>query len=693
MNRSKTPFWQGIICLLILLANWTFLTAQGEGIYLIADPLDKEVRLRWAPESREIWKRNNELGYALERVNLADNRLELSVKNLGAAEQEDWLELGEKSRAALTYAGALYGDLSSQVNGPEELETVESALFGFALLSADQDWETALLAGLGFADSTARPGERYLYLLYRTTAQNGRTRVATVIVNANDRNPLPQSNTPIAAWEDLKVTLKFNHKQTENRYSGYWVERSENDGPFLRRNEQLLVPITSEDYNSELLFFEDILNNNEAEYTYRIVGRSPFGIDGPASEVVKGSGKPGPLPYGPRFLSMTPLDNSAATLEWSVPEAAEGKYQGFRVYRAPDNRSEWEQLTPRMLPANRRTYTDNAPKSGWLYLIHLIDENGYEIPSRPRMLVLQDHDPPAAPAGLTGTMDSSGVVRLSWLPNIEEDHRGYRVYRSNQRVAEYVQVTEDVIFTTSFTDTVSMKFLNRYVYYKLKATDYAGNYSPISEEVAVVRPDLFPPSAAILANVTADTKGVNLNWQPSISQDVDTYALYRAEGSPSSNSVWEEIYAGPADTRTFRDTSGQIGKNYQYRLRTIDESGLFTDGEVINAGKIDNGSRGTISQFAVEVLPGRRIKLTFDCYYPVDPDYFEVYRSINEGPLLSRPRLKRGDRFLRKIGQHSFEYIDTNLATDATSVAYRVLARYADGGFSNQSAEVKVSLE
>ncbi|MEM9835267.1 MAG: fibronectin type III domain-containing protein [Bacteroidota bacterium] len=660
---------------------------------LIADPRDGEIRLRWAPLDEASWELGNRQGYRLERVTNSSGVRETLATSLRPLSVNEWGVLLDTIPAATMYYGALYSeDLQVTSDTPQELaEVIRANRYGLSLLTADQYFAVSLAAGLGFQDTNVDADESYdYYLSINGLASANGAELPFLRVFASQRSPLPSPATPVAKWDNLKVTLSWDQSQTNRFYTTYSVEAAENGGPFIRRNDFPLLYIDTDDSDDQNLYFTDSLRSNEVEYTYRIVGRTPFGVDGNPSKTVTGTGVPLPLGYTPRITKIQQTTDDGIQLQWFVQREAAGLYTGFHIYRSIDGQTNWEQITPRPLPVERRTYTDRDARSGWLYQVRLIDLNGYEVGGTPRLLVLEDNDPPAPPTGLSGTMDENGIVNLNWSPNSERDHRAYRVFWSNQLNGSYVQVTTDAILDTNFLDTLTMNTLTEQAFYKLKAEDYYGNYSDFSEAGIIERPDLIPPGPPVINLVENDAQGVTVGWTESPSEDVVQYTLERRLYA-GIDTKWVAVYKTDGEQNQYVDQSVQLGGRYEYRVKVTDDADLFSYSKPGVGTRIDDGQRATITELEA-VANSDRVIITFSCLYPVDPEYFQLYRSINGGGLTTYKTMKLDQPLLTRTGKQTFRFVDRQVKTD-DSIEYRILARYADGGFTPLSESVSVRIE
>jgi hypothetical protein len=138
---------------------------------------------------------------------------------------------------------------------------------------------------------------------------------------------------------------------------------------------------------------------------------------------------------------------------------------------------------------------------------------------------LEDSVPPLAPTGLTGFIDTTGLVVLAWNKNTERDLGGYRVFRSNFRSAEFSQVTSEPVDTEIFKERIPLQNLSKAVYYKILAFDTRFNPSGYSTVIRLLKPDIVPPVPPVIKSWKANQDKLLIAWTPSASKDVSDYTL------------------------------------------------------------------------------------------------------------------------------------------------------------------------
>ena len=306
--------------------------------------------------------------------------------------------------------------------------------------------------------------------------------------------------------------------------------------------------------------------------------------------------------------------------------------------------------------------------------------------------MVDDLTPPTPPPGITGTVDSSGHVVLTWEPSVDDDVRGYRVLFSNRPTGYFAQLTDRARPERYFLDTVTMNTRNEDLYYKVYSEDYAGNYSPESEPVKVSRPDIIPPTEPVVRSVTGTTEAVELVTALSSSDDVVRHHLERRAGGSPTWLLTDSLGTGGLALHTFRDTSGAVGQTYEYRIVATDDAGLTSYSKVFSSQRRDTGLRGEISGFDVRQLTtSRTVGVSWRYPRAADLEGFQLYRAEGDGPLLAYELVTGSSPNLRLAGS-TFTYLDRTVTAGQT-YTYRLFARHRDGGHSPLTPSLTVDIQ
>lgn len=561
-------------------------------VKVIATVAKNKIMLRWAVTTPTAWKYANEYGYIIERKTIVQKNevlaqpitTQLNTIPLKPKPMMEWKEFTEKNTNAAIAAQALFGeqfevDMNTNGNGILSIINQAQALeqrFTFALYAADQDFEVATYSGLAFVDTSAKNDESYVYNVSVALPQDKLDKVKTggVYIGLKDERPLPKPQDFVGVFKDKTVLLSWNQAILSSFYNNYIIEKSEDGG---KNFKQLLgtsvVNLNEREKNpSDRMMYIDSLFQNDKEYSYRIKGVSPFGIEGPYSKIIAGKGKT-PLTFTP-FITEVVMDPMGAVLNWEFSNEALHTLQKFQLYRSDTPKGKYLLVTDNISKNQRNIRLTNLQAINY-YKIVGVGNDGSRRESFPKMVQPDDSTPPAVPALLTGTIDSLGIVKLSWQQNKEIDFLGYRVFKANLKTDEFTQITFEPVPNSSFIDTVNIKTLNKNIYYKVQAFDKRYNPSEFSEVLALKRPDIVPPTAPVFTSFKSEDGKVVLQWVNSTSEDALNTIIYRKE--KGAREPWEMMASLLLPQKKYTDETGITGKTYLYTAVTIDESGLESE--------------------------------------------------------------------------------------------------------------------
>lgn len=624
-------------------------TKKEHFIAALADGRTDSILIRWAPGTTYTWQLGNKLGYKLERFTVSRNgkptpemmsKPSLVVNRIVPLPAASWDELVKTDeRAAIVQSGIYNEDFSLLNRNADigEMMNIQQQLdmkMGFTLLVCDLDTRFASAAGLLYTDKQVNPNERYIYRISLADAEKGK-KVAQGIVSAGSaqKQTLRKPVIDKIQWGNLKASLTWHTKMNTGIYSAYYIERSENGVQFTPVTELPLITASENPANTKSVF-EDSLAGNETVYYYRLKGITPFGETGPASEVVKGTGR-GDFSILP-VIKTGKGDNikRKATITWMFPVEYIKEVKGYQVLRSSVAEGPYTEINPKVLGANDTLFTDAQPLFSNYYKIKALGINGEVSVSFPYLVTVYDAEPPAVPQGINGTVNDSGVVVLKWRQNRDKDLLGYRVFKANNLREEFVEVNRDFITRNAFTDTISVNTLTKEVYYKVVAVDQNFNNSKYSEPYLLKRPDLVAPTKPQFHTARMQKNGIALGWTESASDDVVKYVLQRVDKKTYNTTnllTWnpEKEKRQPG----FFDSSAVMGNIYYYQLVALDDAGNNSFGRT---GEIEfeTGVRKPVSDLrAVVNLPERQVTLVWS--YPQKPpvERYIIYRCKKGEPM------------------------------------------------------------
>lgn len=642
------------------------------------------IKLRWATTTALSWRKANRYGYRLERYTVTRNGAVLPQpekvilsERMVPQPLEAWEKELETNDQAAIMAQALYGErfeveagdgLSAIVNLSREQEQ----RFSFGLMAADQDFEVAQKAGLGYVDTTVKSNEKYAYKVIPLVPEAElKVEEGGIFTGLQDYEPLPEPLELAGVFNDETVILTWNKKLLAKTYSSYIVERSADNRTFEKRTGNPFMNLNnSEVETTDRAFYTDSIANDKT-YHYRVKGITPFGETGPPSEVVSGAGKK-LLKYVPHLLSKNIISDKEVVLKWEFPEEGVKELRSFNLKRSDTDDGFFETVV-KDIPAQKREVTYTRLKPTNYFKIEAVDKNNNTRESFPMLVQPVDSVPPAKPTGLTGTIDSTGVVTLSWKPNTDPDLQGYRIYRANQETEEFSQLTVSPQSGTGYRDSVGIKNLNPKVFYKISALDNRENMSELSEALILKKPDVIPPSAPVFTQYNVEKNTVSLQWAGSSSTDVAGQYLYKKENNAAQ---WTLVDALSKDKTDYTDKKIAEGNVYSYTLIAKDESGLESEpAPPVTLTIPKTGLKPKVKGFFASADSKKgAIDLSWR-YDERGVDGFELYRAAGDEPL----------RLFKMLSAATDRLADNTGLTIQTNYTYLIRAVFKDGTLSEYS--------
>ncbi|MFW6267526.1 MAG: hypothetical protein ACOC1E_00180 [Marinilabiliaceae bacterium] len=676
-------YLQPVVVVFILWMLTPSVLAQDseDEIRLLARPMPDSILLRWAPTSYPLWLSGNKHGYMVNRTlilkngEFVDNPVPelLTDSPLKPAPLEEWEETAEDNDYAGIAAQAIHGD-GFEVDAGEEnagmlqihnRATEQQSKFGFALLAADISPKVARLSGLWFTDRDVNPGEKYLYKVWQAH-QPGDEVVDTAYyyTGTDEHRALPAPANVMAEPGDKSVSLKWERSLQEGIYTGYWIERSQDkESGFKRLNSSLLVNTTPEGYDEAAFHhYVDSLPDNQHDYFYRIVGVSPFGEEGPPSQVVEVKGEK-KIKQAPRLVD-TDASPEGVDLTWEMEDT--GNVDGFRIFRSGQFKDNYEIIAD-SLPAMQDSYLDESPLSTGYYRLQAYNQDGGGPLGAPKMVQVIDSVPPAVPTGLKAEVDSTGHVFLEWKANSDADISGYRVFRANAQHEEFSQLTGSTVENNRYTDTINIETLTKKVYYKILAVDQSQNWSGFSEVLEVDRPDVVPPATPLITSVDGGDDGIELEWNRSPSTDVMTQLIYR---NKEGNREWVLLDKLGAEPDAYRDSLAISETIYRYLVMAVDSAGNESKPGKAVAGKMNPTDLASVKN--IEAKYDKNLEAgVLKWEYAHDGYTFLIYKKDKENPRLVH-------------STESMEYVD-NFVSGNSNVSYSVVVKSPKGERSDFS--------
>lgn len=559
------------VLLFLCIAAAQLSEAQNNIVYLMGKGRhygDSAV-LRWNAEDVFSFSQLMNSTVVIERKTPEDANYRMLARQKATAVQSWQITQQTRNNLLITAAASLQ-QLSAQATGnPADVATQMAMMadknffWANVSLAADLDPHIADLCNLRFADHGTKDLPSLAYKIY--LEGNGYTSDTLFIILEGGNMAYRSDVSNLAATEkESEVRLQWSADKT---YSGYYVQSSPRpEGPFATLSKSPMV-IPAQQGETPTLFYSDSVDNYKPKY-YRIFAIDLFGDTALISKPLLAMGRDRTAPPMASGFKVTET-NGKLLLSWDPVDGSFGE-KGIALGVRHFDEAPFEPLHKTLLPLSTKTfaYTPEAKQNDYYFILQLFDTAGNS--SRAEVFYqLMDNNPPAKPEKLKATVDTNGIVTLRWKRNAEKDLKGYLIYFSNSEATEFSGIVNTPYNDTVFYDTLSLRMLNREVFYRIVAADHRFNLSPSSDVVKVLRPDTLRPVSPLITDYRISDTAIFLKWTPSSSADVLEHRLFRQE--IKTGKVVSFILK-PADT-LFCDRQILAGSTYAYNISARDESG------------------------------------------------------------------------------------------------------------------------
>lgn len=544
------------------------------------------VVIRWAPETASAWQKTNYYGYKVSRADITEGADSFAYVTLADTIKPmsllSW-QSGMSPTADADYAAiamqCIYGETGSEI--PLHLNTFKlkrdllNSRFGFTLFAADVDRKAADYSGLRFVDYQVEEGREYLYKISHLVPDSILTMAPTLQYVATDSLYLPKPLQIQKSEDENVITLLWDRETAKQDFTAYFIERSK-DG---RDYEPLHKVPYIQGYDKQRTFYNstytytDSIGANYDPFFYRVAGITMFGNRSDWSKPIKAQGVDKTPPNAATGVTASLANKNTAVISWTNNSDAR-EVKKTNVYYSFDQENGYFNLTPGGLAADVDNY-EHKDVNIYLkhfYKIETIDTAGNSAFSAPYRMLIRDTFPPSMPTGLSGRIDTNGIVTLTWNLNPELDLMGYKIFYANEEGHEFSLVTGHAVADTAYRDSITLKTYTRNIYYKVIALDQSFNYSDHSATLKLVRPDILPPSSPIINDYEVRDNGIYIAWARSESEDLERHELARRNDGDD----WELVATFYDETNEYLDTLMSPNTTYDYKVVAVDSSGLHS---------------------------------------------------------------------------------------------------------------------
>ena len=570
-----------IIILLYLVEPLRSQTRKVE-LDLITEKTGDSVLLRWAPKNYKSWEWSKNKGWVIERACLSDTTPSgaLQYRRLATGythrPKEEWRSMVEQSDAAAIAAQLMFGE-TFEISADASLDLMmtkykeDQMRFAFAMTSADRDYNTARMLGLGYTDQSPKNCQVLLYRIYAAGQDSVmHSDTAYSVINGNDPDRKIKIYSIKQKVSDTAVLLYWPRVPFGQTYSFFDIRRSMDGQHFGAMHQTPYVSLENTDFSEEYFHFYDRLVSGTDSVFYIVRGITPFGTYGPWSDTIVVD-IPSPLVQPDRLSYVTNDEENTVMLRWEYPERFQSYLEGFRVYQSGSLTAPLEK--PNTVTPDKRQVKLQLETTETYVMVEARTRGKKRSMSSPVFVQLSDSIPPEAPAGLTGTIDTTGMMHLHWKNPEANDLYGFKVYSAHDPNAEFSQLTTGFVYDTVWKKQFSLKHLNRYVYIKLKAYDVRFNHSDFSRVLKLSLPDTIPPSPPVFFRPLFKAQEVHFRWKPSGSKDV---AHYLIAGKDTQNNFHDTLAFIAASEPGEFELKSFLNRNYMVSLAAIDSAGNVT---------------------------------------------------------------------------------------------------------------------
>jgi hypothetical protein len=545
--------------------------AQSNIVYLIGKGrhCGDSVVLRWNAEDVFSFGQLINSTVHIERKTEADINF-IPIAKQSAVPVQNWSINQETKNQLLLLAAASLQQLSNTAKEePKELssqlELMENRNFFWVntSLAADLNPNIASLCNLRFVDHKA---SQYKDVQYKIYIESNSFISDTLFIFLEGGKEMYRNDQCTLSAAEGESSIRFDWV-ADKSYSAYYIQKSSNNGASYQtlNSSPLVIPANQGD--KPILFWTDSTQNYQAN-NYRVIAIDLFGDTAMVSKPVKAMGRDKTAP--PMVTGFKVKETSGVlNLTWDAVDALSGE-KGIAIGVKNSSEARYEPLHKTLLPSKTRSfeYKPSTQEKDYYFILQLFDTAGNS--SKTEVYCqLEDNVPPAKPIKLRATVDTNGVVCVRWNKNLEKDLNGYLIYFSNSETSEFSGIVNTPYPDTVFYDTLSLRMLNREVFYRIVAADNRFNLSASSDIVKVLRPDTLKPVSPLIRDYQISDSCIRLYWLPSSSADVVSHVLLKVD---IQNKTQTNIQLKLSDT-LFIDKKILGGKQYAYSVRAVDESG------------------------------------------------------------------------------------------------------------------------
>lgn len=688
-------------------------------IHVMARTYGDSIVLRWAPEDYASWIYLNSVGVDVYRFDV-DNPMKADtlVHGLKPAALDVWRRTYPQTDSVAAIAmGTLYseGGFTQEQSKRRKgslgalLDVHDDQQFRFAAAVLTTEWrrDLAEMMGMRFVDRNVEKNKRYEYIVRPTEFDStGHIKFRPGhLADVMNKEYVPKKldlqmgdslvgvNTIRLWWENKKEYSSF---EIERRMMG--------SEKWVRVNERPYIMMRGLNEGKTDNDIRDVVPG-PGIYEYRVLGYDAFGdLTVPSrSHVVAVADISAPKPADLKLVVIDRRNKEDMSKDVYATfifrkDTIEQDLIGYKIlYYNPKDSVKWRPLNDDFISRQDTMCTLDVTGLKTSQVTVAAYDTAHNVSySLPHVVMFTDYKAPPAPKNFSYRILDvvKGAVELSWdVPADDVDY--YEIVYANDTTHAFMQIyrrQDDLIRDTRYVDTLAVDVNQLYIYYKVRAVDYATNMGEYSPVLQVIRPSLIIPAEPHLDSTYVDrVNGITMRWGCSDEAQIAYHLLMRRV---SGSKEWDMIGTFKAeDVRnvgnllvvTDRPEYSRTNR-YEYAMKSVSYSGIYSPLSLIYSTKFDGPKQfeWPIRLFGLYDEEKKQTKIVWETAtdLPYNGDwYFCIYR---KGPNDEYPK------FLTSVEKHLLDFSDF-LLSEGETAEYYVEIQYEDGRVSFPSNTVLVT--
>ena len=391
-----------------------------------------------------------------------------------------------------------------------------------------------------YSATSLNAGTKYYY---RVRAYNAITTSAySSEKNATTLSSIPAAPSGLTITSVTSSSITLAWTDNSNNETGFKIQRKQGPTGTYTTIKTTLANVTTYTDNDTALL-------DGTQYYYKVCATNSAG-DSAFSNEVNGI----TTMKAPTGFSATAVSSSEIDLTWTDNSLSES---GYRIEQSPVDDLHFVEIA--VTGPNVTSYNATGLNAGTKYYYRVRAYNALATSaysSEKNATTLSSI--PVAPSGLTITTITSGSVTLAWTDN-SNNETGFKIWRKQGVTGTYTLVTTVAANVTTYTDSSSALLDGTQYYYKVCATNSAGD-SAYSNEVNGITVMRAPTG---LAATAVSASEIDLTWTDNSLSE----SGYRIEQSPVDDLHFVEIAVTGPNVTSYNATGLNAGTTYYYRVR------------------------------------------------------------------------------------------------------------------------------